>query len=392
MYANRAGVHVNRPTVISLLKAKSGDKRFLGHLEALQSTEEQGVPTLLLRPEVTSKIHDAVPDIFGLSESNMSKYGPYARYYKCKGVIERGAPCDEQKFNNNICPDRKQKQFWHPGWREMAMTGNLLALFLTETLIDALQNLIELNYDDPYALYAELKLQEDKEYASFLQSPAPAHLEGLLSEHYPKLGVEDGPLFRNKAVCKTALLPSQTRYLGILTESELKGELHGYDTGIESSKVTKRNSKKGEFVLVYNQIERQVCEVDLNVDYRDYFLATNDFGWASLTLPNDAELEAYAPSGFNPAGLVIICLMSCGFAPCTSEFYGQKELEEGKLKLEINGEAVVELAEFDLCYLAKTTKGFFIAPNADGRYELRVWMQKPKNGTSYFRIYSIIVV
>lgn len=398
LFAARLGLHVNRPAFVALTTTRSRDKHFTRTVDNLKLAEQRGVPTLVLRPEVLTEIYTGIPDVYGLSESEIDKmYGPYARYYKCNGVIEKGSPCIDRKYNNDICPNRPHQEHFHPGWRETAMKGNLLALFLTETLIDALQSLMrmEVKFDDPHDTYADLKSQEDKEYdATLYESNTTTPIDNITSDHLTTLGVDTKLLLlRNKALCKTALLPSQTRYLGILTESEKKGELHGYDTGVESIEAARNHPVPSEFVLTYVQATRLVCDVDLEHDHRDYFYASAASGWTSLRFPNDAELEAFAPHGFNPVGLIVICLTSCSFLGCqeTTECR-EKALREGTLKLEINGEAVVDLVPFDQCHLAKTSQGLVIPPNAVGRYELRAWMQKPKDGTREFKISSIISI
>jgi hypothetical protein len=396
LFAARVGLHVNRPAFIAVTTTRTRDKHFTRMVENLKLAEQRGVPTLLLQPEVVAELYNGIPDVYGLTESEIeTKYGPYAQYYKCNGAIERGSPCIDRKYNNDICPNRTHQQHFHPGWRENAMKGNLLALFLTETLMDALKGLLDMDmhFNTPHDTYAHLKSQEDKEYDTSLYESDTTPIDTIASDQLASLGVHAKLLLRNKALCKTALLPSQTRYLGILTESDKKGELHGYDTGIESIEAAQNHPVHRDFVLTYIQATRLVCDVDLEHDHRDFFLATADSGWTSLRFPNDAELEEFAPHGFYPAGLIVICLTYCSFLGCqeTTECR-EKALRQGTLKLEINGEAVVALAKFDQCHLAKTSKGFLIPPNAAGRYELRAWMQKPTEGTREFKISSIIAI
>jgi hypothetical protein len=228
LFAARLGRHVNRPALMALTTTRTRDKHFTRIVDNLQLAEQRGVPTLVLRPEVLADIYTGIPDVYGLSESEIdNKYGPYARYYKCNGAIEKGSPCIDRKYSNVICPNRTHQEHFHPGWRETAMKGNLLALFLTETLIDALQSLmvLELKYDTPHEMYAHLKSKEDKEYETSMSELDITPIDNSTSDHLTKLGLDAHLLLRKKVLCKTALLPSQTRYLGILTQSEKKGEL-----------------------------------------------------------------------------------------------------------------------------------------------------------------------
>ena len=105
LFAARLGLHVNRPAFIGVTTTRTRDKHFTRTVQSLQLAEKRGVPTLVLRPEVIADIYTGIPDMDGLTESEIeTKYGPYARYYKCNGAIERGSPCIDRKYNNDICP------------------------------------------------------------------------------------------------------------------------------------------------------------------------------------------------------------------------------------------------------------------------------------------------
>eukprot|EP00548_Thalassiothrix_antarctica_P003947 CAMPEP_0194137246 /NCGR_PEP_ID=MMETSP0152-20130528/7163_1 /TAXON_ID=1049557 /ORGANISM="Thalassiothrix antarctica, Strain L6-D1" /LENGTH=680 /DNA_ID=CAMNT_0038834201 /DNA_START=31 /DNA_END=2073 /DNA_ORIENTATION=+ len=397
LYANRIGMHKNRPAHVSLNMA---GRQLKGRVLELQKAESDGVPSLYLKPEIQDKITEGVPDVYGMKPDDVAKIGPFARYYKCKDTVEKEEPCGNMKWNDNVCPKRKFKTSWHPGWRVHASTGFLMASFMIETLIESLKEL-EGNYGSKTAreMYDELKAEEDSDYAAFSNTKVSDEYFNFVSEELVKEGLKTNIFFRNKAICKTALLPAQTRYLGILTESELKGEFKGFDKGMEMQNALKTPATEGKdnpsMALVYNKEEYQTCEVDLNVDHKNYFLASDQSGWASLKFPNDAEIAAYAPEKgeFNPDGVIVLCLYKCDWGKCPPGEFREEELKNGKLKLEINGNAVTDMIKIDQCFVLKTKDGLYHKPKKDnGRYELRVWLEKQIGETSFIRITSLIVL
>ena len=390
-FASRTGLHSNRPIHFSIGNRGRNYKNRMGMLKL---AEEAGVPTLQLLPNVEADVAVAVPDSFGLSDEELAKLGPYARYFKCKGALEKEDKCGDLKYNVNVCPNRRFKASWHPGWRQHATTGNILALFLTETMIDALKVLIE-SPEDPRQLYDRLLKEEDVEYAKFFTSTVPDVTEGLISQELVAAGLKSQYFFRNKAICKTALLPAQTRFLGIMTDSKENVEAHGFVQGIEVEQASKnppREGNRSDMTLVLDTEDRQECPVELNIDHKDYFYCTQDWGWASLFFPGDAEKAAYAPAGFNPVGVVVVCFSRCNWGRCPP---GEVSVQTFNVdwKMDLNREPVSELSPIDECFAVKTENGFYHKPNADGQYELRLWIDKSDSVPNRFaRIASIVVI
>jgi hypothetical protein len=396
LFASRVGMHVNRPTHMSI---NVQGRHYVKRTDALREhAEDVGIATLHMVPDVEAEVDRGIPDCFGMPQAEVDKHGPFASNFKCKGAIEKEEPCAANKYNNNICSDRKFKASWHPGWRQQAKQANLLALYMANTMVDALKDLVK-NHGrkEPRALYAILKAEEDVEYAKFHASTVPDVSENFVSEELVQGGLKSHFLHRNKAICKTALLPAKSRYLGILTESNKKGDFHGFDEGIDVNYATKQppidEKDKGSMALVFDNKARQSsCPVDLQVDYKDYFYATQDWGWASLKFPNNAEIEEYAPDGFNPAGVVMLCFYKCDWGRCPEgEVDAENGIGEGKWKLELNGQPVQNLTRMDQCFGVRTKEGYLHKPNENGRYELRVWIGK-EHETNFIRLTSIIVL
>ena len=331
-YAHRVGMHENRPTHVSI---GIEGRQFNQRRDAIKEAEDTGVPAMYFNPSVWDNALGGVPDMFGMTQEQMDKYPPFSKNFKCNGQYEKGTstaaaslsklfgashtrvysgePCGQFKYDDTVCAKRKFKASWHPGWRIMALTGNLIGVRMSEMIIEVIKDWKKNDGGtDPFELYARLQKEEDEDYKKLHDTTLPDTVPGMVPETFVAEGLKANPLFRNKAICHTALLPAESRYLGILTESEKKG-FHGYDTGLPVEDVKKREPDASDenMPLVYEPGERQNCEVELNQDYKDYWLVTEKDGWKSITVPNDAEMKAYAKDGFHPTGIVMLCLMKC---------------------------------------------------------------------------------
>jgi hypothetical protein len=392
LYASRAGVHSNRPAFVAINNA---GRRYKSRMQMLKLAEDAGVPTLHLLPEIETQVTNSIPDSYGMSEEELDKLGPYARYLKCKGAIEKEDTCSFYKYTNALyCPHRKYMASWHPGWKQLATTGNIIALFLTESLIEALESL-QASSDEPEVLYQKLKKEEDDEYELFLnKSSVPDITNDFISDEMVADGLKSHYLFRSKAICKTTLLPAQTRYLGFLTENGQEGDTTDYDHG-EDVVVIKRNETQSEGIhhmpLVYEANMRQSCSLELNRDFKDYYIVTQAFGWTSLSFPNEKEIEEYAANDFHPQGIVVLCFFKCDWGRCPR---GEVSVDTYNVdwRIELNGQPITTLTKLDQCFVVKSTNGYFHTQNQDGRYDLRILIDPGETMFRYARITSIIII
>ena len=139
LYTNRIGMHPSKPATMNL--NVYGDE-FYGRLDQVKSVEKQGISAMYINPDKWKEIEQGIPDMFGMSEEEMAKVAPYARDFKCKDALEKGDPtCGENKYNDAVCKARKHKASWHPGWRVNAAYGSIMALFMSDMLIDAIKEL-----------------------------------------------------------------------------------------------------------------------------------------------------------------------------------------------------------------------------------------------------------
>ncbi len=105
------------------------------------------------------------------------------------------------------------------------MVGHSLALFLIDNLLGALDLLAKLEYEGVETLLSRLLQQEDELYNDQImkmdfQSDATA-LYPLDKDDEEAL--DSSMFFMGESMCHTARIPSQTRYLGYLTNTDKVG-------------------------------------------------------------------------------------------------------------------------------------------------------------------------
>ncbi len=342
-------------------------------------------------------MHDAVPDSLGLSTQQLNDLPPFVRNFKCDGKIENGKPyCNAEKYTNEMCTDRKHKASWHPGWKDQALVGNAMALFLMETLVEAAKGLVSKG-GEPGQILDELKTLDQADYDGFMKASLP---ESLWGAHDKSLGeldkvfaeINEKVFFRGPAICHTALLPAESRYLGYLTESDKKGGIFDYDIGFAREEIEAnppKDKNNSPMRLAFEPQFRQTCPVPLTVDFKDFFYTSRADGWTSLTLPNDSEAKAYRYDSSKMQGLVMICPGTCDWGRCEEGDLQPKDVEEGKASLEVNGKAVKSLVGIDSCFLLKGDEGLKWTPNSANKFVLRARVNVDK---AYFRISSVIVL
>ena len=108
------------------------------------------------------------------------------------------------------------------------MVGHALALFLVDNLLDALKELIDLEYESVDALLSKLLREEDDVYKNRILKTDFKSKAGNLyylndeDKEYEGL-IEPSAFFSRNSMCHTARLPAQSRYLGYLTETDKVG-------------------------------------------------------------------------------------------------------------------------------------------------------------------------
>ena len=112
-YFGQAAALPNRPALVGLTL---GGRRAGRRLAVLEHLEAHGLPALYLPEADVQAVADAAPDSFGLTEAELAALAPLVRNYKCQGQLEHGDPyCGLERWSP-ICPERRFKTSWHPGW------------------------------------------------------------------------------------------------------------------------------------------------------------------------------------------------------------------------------------------------------------------------------------
>jgi hypothetical protein len=214
MFFYRAALHhPNHPTLLGLHLDK---KR---HHQILKLAKTTDMPALAMCPSGMEQVLSSMPDMHELSEEEIQKFPRMVQNFHCQGAYETsgnmGCPTTMERFNLSVCPERWWVAKWHPGWRRLALSGTLLALFLVEVLQDAIQEL-------------EFRLKSGKDLEMILtkllarQSQNFKKLEQVLippaSNDYFKTiaGLPDETiqrLYKGRSLCHTALLPGASIYI-----------------------------------------------------------------------------------------------------------------------------------------------------------------------------------
>lgn len=190
-----------------------------------------------------------------------------------------------------------------------ALEAHFITLPLVEMLLEGLSELVE-SKKDPKTLFQELQKEEDKEFESFLSVPVldKFNNEGFM-ERFGELGDEIDTWFKGPSLCRTSLLPSMTRYLGLALNSNKVGGAarcgeEEYETGYFFDRAngkytyTDRPPPDGEIVILSPNDARycyptKVCSEIVMPDHKDWFYGDWTNGPISITFPNEKEREYY---------------------------------------------------------------------------------------------------
>jgi hypothetical protein len=274
------------------------------------------------------------------------------------------------------------------------LKGNVLALFLFEMLRDTIADLGSTS--DPSELLTQLHNEEDVDYKTFFQSTVPGVEENFLQTIGEELLNEANMtvFYRSPSICHTARLPAETRYLGILTETD-QTSVANYYKGIpmkEASRVESDESTDTPMPLVYNEAEREDCAVEVIRDYKDYFFTSSKQGWTTLTVPNEAEKRAYGRESETLHGILVMCLAKCDWGKCPKGDMQKQSIMAGQVTLEVNGQVVTNITDFSGCVVLRGEKGHYWQPNDAGQYVVRARVLGNGSDFSYLRISSLIVL
>jgi hypothetical protein len=254
-----------------------------------------------------------------------------------------------------------------------AFFGNMMGLFLIDTLIQAIKDLGPNDYN-PVTKLKDLLAERDKEYDTFMQSTIPADSKSITGFFNASITSQVDPIifFRNRAICRTSLLPAQSRYKGYMTPGVDPTFDHDYDKGIAMD-VIHGQTANGKLRVAFDRSTRQSwCPISLGVDFKDHFYASEKDGLVSTTFPSDKELNAYDP--WEPNGILIFCFAQCSWGECPEGDRRLRDVNAQRLKIAVNDVAVIRMWEiakgfaFDQCGVIEGSDGMYFKRNTAGSY------------------------
>lgn len=269
---------------------------------------------------------------------------------------------------------------------------------------------------DLAVILARLQEEERNDRLSFLSTPVNETLDYAARKEMEAEVVEY--LARTASFCRTALLPAQSRYDGIVTGSgNKKAYYEKFDTGtskkeilarpVNTSGVTKETySIPHPLPLAFDADLRNLssCEdVLLKIDYKDFFLIQGGIGWVSTVLPTTAEIEAYALKPMrnqHREGIIILCVSICDRRHGPHCLRDRVDLNaivstnitmEPLMQMEVDGKPVIQVTQIGNCYLLRGgMNSYKWGPgNESGQYELKFNIP---NISKHLHISSIIVL
>lgn len=198
--------------------------------------------------------------------------------------------------------------------RVHALTGHFLSLPIVEMLLEGISDLIAMD-KDLETLLQDLQKEEDDDFEKFFSLPlnnVTNDGKAMKQRYGDPLGDEIENWFKGPSICRTSLLPSMTRYLGISTNSDEVGGSarcgeETYDTGIPFDRrdgvytyTSNSTPPPGEFSMMAPNDFRDCkpgCSKIVMPDYKDWYMGNWTLGSATLTFPNEKEKEFY---GYDP--------------------------------------------------------------------------------------------
>lgn len=389
-YMYRGALAPTRPAVMMI---HYGGRSSAYRQVRMKELDDMGLASFLFEENAMKVMRDNFPDSAGLSKEVLDTMPEYVKNYRCGASIEKGDPyCDSDKYTTFMCTPRMKQASWHPGYKDHAMVGHGLSLFLMEALLGALQELEEHPDTDTTALLSQLLEEDTDMHKNFTEADLPKdHLNVLQMEEVVKHDetIDASFFFKGSSMCHTARLPAQIRYKGILTETDEVGGPapfgeETYYVGFDKKDAKTKKTENGELRVVYEiNKERELCKNDevktiVKPDYPDSFYANYLDGWTKLTFPNNAEKKHYGYDPSHHRGFIVVHPRKCDWGKCPKGMLTAVEDHEGNnWEMKINNEVVSKMINMGAqAVIAKGKDGFRFPPNENGQYEIQIKVNK----------------
>jgi hypothetical protein len=428
LFMVRAAYLPSRPVAVAFPREQQLDVEEDAHhrqrrRHVLANLAQYGLPAFVQdEAEFQSVLKKHVPDTFGKTQSEIDHMSRFTRSFVCQGQVEEGDPyCDDEKFDTTVCPDRRFRTSWHPGWKWHAYQGNLMAVFVVKAVEHAVEMLRQraLHREDVdlTMLQEQLVESERSDYQSVMGNvsarlPPYAHryhrqqqpdgddanddkeIDDSTPNEVPgdaDTVDDDGDqwlrqlYYTSPNYCHIALLPSEIRYRGILDEHPTPPVLANGRTvtdPVDFEPALVRNpweaireddnnwnaSSSDEMVLLGDPDTRQVdCPIPLNVDHQDFFFVSQRDGWRHVDVPNVREVDAYGSIALQ--GILALCYVGCPWEECMATDVRWQHGSPNVVDLQVNGVDVTHLKEMDAhsnCYVLEHQGGFVWEPRHGG--------------------------
>eukprot|EP00526_Cylindrotheca_closterium_P004792 CAMPEP_0113633838 /NCGR_PEP_ID=MMETSP0017_2-20120614/17615_1 /TAXON_ID=2856 /ORGANISM="Cylindrotheca closterium" /LENGTH=783 /DNA_ID=CAMNT_0000544503 /DNA_START=94 /DNA_END=2445 /DNA_ORIENTATION=+ /assembly_acc=CAM_ASM_000147 len=389
-YVYRGAVNPGRPAFVSLdignLYEKYGG-----------SLEEMGLSLFWMvgvRVPTNKNIPDSAPEGIPLADDKLNELPPMVKRLICNGRMEGQPTCDDnykwsctkKMRKKNItctCPGVRKRSGWHMGFKRHNLDAHYMSLPIVEMLLEGLSELVATG-KDPKTLFQELQKEEDEEFEGFLSVPIEEKFGERVMERFGELGDELDTWFKGPSLCRTSLLPSMTRYLGLAMNSDKVGgsarcEDVEYETGIFFDRengvynYTDGTPPEGEMSIVAPNDFRdcwplKVCSEVVMPDYKDWFYGNWTNGPVSITFPNEKEREYY---GYEPGKFKgILGLVSTIF----TETAGKKQFDfeynswHKYVNAKVNGKPVTKWKTFNRMAILEGADGIYWEPSGNNDY------------------------
>jgi len=400
-YGYRGAISPGRPAMMLLNHGgRAGPKR----QQIYEGLEEMGVAAFYGNDGTMKVMRTKFPDNSLLTEAEINALPEYVRNYRCGAAIEKGDPyCGSEKYSKWSCSPRMKQTSWHPGFKDHAVVGHSVALFLMEELLSTLKHLSELPLQNATLLLSQLQQEDIELHNNFTNAELPDLSKNLLnltevtvSDTEPTINAS--LFFKGPSMCHTARLPSQTRYRGILTDTDEVGqpapfgeETYFVGTDVKDAQTTA--TKNAEMRLAYQvgqERETKCLNVTVKPDYPDFFYTNTLDGWTALTFPNDAEKKIYGYNASQHEGIFIIHWRACNWGKCASGFLKAREDHDlSNWVMKINDQMVVKVVDIGWGgVMVKGEKGFRFAPDSNGQYKIEMKVMKEN---SYLQIADFVL-
>ena len=377
MYANRASLLPNNPAIVFL---QTGNNR--GRLNLAKVATDLGQTSLAMDDNAFNRKRSAFPDSSVLDEEQLRELKPYVRNFRCGTAVEKGEPfCSAEKWthtNITSCDSRKFRTGWHPGWKWHAWSGHVNTLFLVDIIQDALDWLETPDAIGDLTVFADKLRQADKADQQAFAASTYSH---TFRSSPPDVSVD--VFLRSPNYCHTARMPAETRTKGYLT-----GIPNDPGIGLRTALTTSEAPRK--MPLVYDESARQPCKIQLQNDFKDFFLVSGKHNeYASVTIPTDAEVAAYGIDPHQLKGVIAVCSASCGWRCPKGTLDPQTGVFHGTAHFTVNGVTVANVTKWEDCLLLRRDDdSHYWKANAQGRFEIAA---KVDSNAQYMRLSSFVV-